>query len=235
MGLRICRIKLNCSFQQLPSHRVVVLRARIDTGKRTHDTLPGVQAFRLLALCSYTLGSVKLRLNRCHYPLISEITAKPVEISKKTGKPKRRGPGKPLGTGRPKQVHELVALARGFSEEGLLKLAELMRSKNVPPNKRQARRAAPRLGGDRHAPPDPTPRLLSPQCRAHQNQFALDEEACVARGSGALANRRPIGVRASTPGARRTAGQGIGSPWVARLARTSGPSMGRLHLRLYNK
>src|SRR5262245_38665865 len=60
---------LNCSFQQLPGHRVVVLRARIDTGKRTHDTLPGVQAFRLLALCSYTLGGVKLRLNRCHYPL----------------------------------------------------------------------------------------------------------------------------------------------------------------------
>src|SRR5262245_20183798 len=60
---------LNCSFQQLPGHRVVVLRARIDTGKRTHDTLPGVQALRLLALCSYTLGSVKLRLNRCHYPL----------------------------------------------------------------------------------------------------------------------------------------------------------------------
>jgi hypothetical protein len=27
------------------------------------------QAFRLLALCSYTLGGVKLRLNRCHYPL----------------------------------------------------------------------------------------------------------------------------------------------------------------------
>ena len=69
VGLRIRRIKLNCSFQQLPSHRVVVLRARIDTGKRTHDTLPGVQAFRLLALCSYTLGSAKLRLNRCHYPL----------------------------------------------------------------------------------------------------------------------------------------------------------------------
>src|SRR6516164_3123859 len=69
VGLRIRRIKRNCSFQQLPSHRVVVLRARIDTGKRTHDTLPGVQAFRLLALCSYTLGSVKLRLNRCHYPL----------------------------------------------------------------------------------------------------------------------------------------------------------------------
>src|SRR5262249_33548037 len=68
-GLRIRRIKLNRSFQQLPSHRVVVLRARIDTGKRTHDTLPGVQAFRLLALCSYTLGGVKLRLNRCHYPL----------------------------------------------------------------------------------------------------------------------------------------------------------------------
>ena len=150
----------------------------------------------------------------------SEITAKPVEISKKTGKPKRRGPGKPLGTGRPKQVHELVALARGFSEEGLLKLAELMRSKNVPPNKRQARRAAPRLGGDRHAPPDPTARFLSPQCRAQQNQFALDEKGCVARGNGALANRIPklavpTGHRCPClhpRGRRGSLGQGIGSP-----------------------
>ena len=31
-------------------------------------------------------------------------------------------------------MHELVELARGFSEEGLLKLAEMMRSKDVPPN-----------------------------------------------------------------------------------------------------
>src|SRR5262249_28275450 len=48
---------------------LVILRARINIGKRTHDTLPGVQAFRLLALCSYALGSVKLRLDRCSYPL----------------------------------------------------------------------------------------------------------------------------------------------------------------------
>src|SRR5262252_10851303 len=68
VGLRIRRIKLNCSFQQLPSHRVVVLRARIDTGKRTHDTLPGVQAFRRLALCPYALSGVKLRLDRGHHP-----------------------------------------------------------------------------------------------------------------------------------------------------------------------
>ena len=35
-----------------------------------------------------------------------------------------------------------------------------------------SRGAVPRLGGDRHAPPA-TARLFSPQCRAHQNQFAL--------------------------------------------------------------
>ena len=33
--------------------------------------------------------------------------------------------------------------------------------------------------------------------------FALEEEGCVARGSGALANRRTIGVRASTLGRPR--------------------------------
>src|SRR5262249_2306421 len=44
------------------------LRARIDTGKRTNDTLPGVQAFRRLALCPYALSGVKLRLDRGHHP-----------------------------------------------------------------------------------------------------------------------------------------------------------------------
>jgi uncharacterized protein DUF5681 len=52
----------------------------------------------------------------------SEITAKPK--GKPRGKPFKKGQsGNP--SGRPKQVHELVSFARGFSEEGLLKLVEL--------------------------------------------------------------------------------------------------------------
>jgi len=69
------------------------------------------------------------------------MTAEFAENSERTAKPKRKPRGRPFPKGvsgnpggRPKQVHELVALARGFSEEGLLKLAEIMRSKDVPPN-----------------------------------------------------------------------------------------------------
>src|SRR5262249_36920605 len=65
----------------------------------------------------------------------------PIAYKETTAKPKRKPRGKPFPKGvsgnpggRPKQVHELVALARGFSEEGLLKLADIMRSKDVPPN-----------------------------------------------------------------------------------------------------
>src|SRR5262245_17830981 len=47
----------------------------------TRETLPGVQAFRLLALCSYTLGSVKLRLNRCHYPPCAFLCQFPLVVS----------------------------------------------------------------------------------------------------------------------------------------------------------
>jgi hypothetical protein len=62
--------------------------------------------------------------------------------SEETAKPKRnRGRGKPFKKGqsgnpggRPKQAHEIAALAREFSEEGILKLVQLMRSGEVPPN-----------------------------------------------------------------------------------------------------
>jgi Family of unknown function (DUF5681) len=62
--------------------------------------------------------------------------------SEETAKPKRRrGPERPFKKGqsgnpggRPKQAHELMAIARGLSEEGLLKLAELMRSKDAAPS-----------------------------------------------------------------------------------------------------
>ena len=63
------------------------------------------------------------------------------QISKRTAKPKRKPRGKPFPKGvsgnpggRPKQAHEIAALAREFSEEAILKLAELMRGKGVPAN-----------------------------------------------------------------------------------------------------
>ena len=72
---------------------------------------------------------------------MAAMTTEFAENSEKTAKPKRKVRGRPFPKGvsgnpggRPKRVHELVALARGFSEEGLLKLAEMMRSKDVPPN-----------------------------------------------------------------------------------------------------
>src|SRR5215470_17777923 len=68
------------------------------------------------------------------------MTEQLAAISEKTAKPKRKPRGKPFQKGqsgnpggRPKQVHEITALAHEFSEEAILKLAELMRGKGVPP------------------------------------------------------------------------------------------------------
>src|SRR5262249_60363202 len=67
------------------------------------------------------------------------------ENSKKTAKPKRKPRGKsfPKGVsgnpgGRPKQVHELMEIARGLSAEGIEELAAIMRDKELPPTMRMA-------------------------------------------------------------------------------------------------
>jgi|SRR5215472_1011957 len=67
-------------------------------------------------------------------------------ISEETAKPKRRrGPGKPFPkgvsgnpSGRPKQVHELMEIARGLSAEGIEELAAIMRDKELAPAMRMA-------------------------------------------------------------------------------------------------
>ena len=67
------------------------------------------------------------------------------EISEKTAKPKRKPRGKPFPKGvsgnpggRPKQVHELMEMARGLSAEGIEELAAIMRDKELPPAMRMA-------------------------------------------------------------------------------------------------
>jgi len=67
------------------------------------------------------------------------------EISEKTAKPKRKPRGKPFPKGvsgnpggRPKQVRELMEIARALSAEGIEELAAIMRDKQLAPAMRMA-------------------------------------------------------------------------------------------------